>query len=191
MAAVLEKACLCEHLANSALMALGIEKPASIPTVVCPGPNLAWFNRRYTLKEMVDHIYGRGASLTSSRRPHMFAQEFILSVDQFEQLVNNFEGSPAEYKRLEGYKDNLEKEAVNCGKIAAAATCPGENLESIRPCLDVQLERLRRLWNGVLRSNKVRHIDELKTVELSGPTDNTISPTKPAASLPDHPAACA
>jgi hypothetical protein len=195
-AGVLEKACLCEHLANSALMALGIAKPASLPTVVCPGPNLAWFDRRYTLKEMIDHIYGRGVSLVSSERPHMFAQEFVLSVDQFEQLAVAFDGNPAEFKRLEGYKKNLEEEAKNCGKIAAAAPCPGENLESIMPCIQLQTARLQRLWDNVLQVNKVRHIDALKTAAPSNPSGESSGVTEVAlggavASFPDHPAACA
>lgn len=37
---VYKKACLCEHLANGALINLGIIK-ASEPSTVCPGPNLA------------------------------------------------------------------------------------------------------------------------------------------------------
>jgi hypothetical protein len=190
LATVLEKECLCQHLANSALMALGIAKPASIPTVVCPGPNLAWFNRLYTLKEMIDHIYGRGTSLVSAKRPHMFAQEFVLSVDQFEQLVTAFTGSPAEFKRLEEYKNNLEKEAENCGQIAASAPYPGENLESIMPCVRLQLERLERLWGKVLQKKKIRHIDGLKTTEVSSPAGKSSGLSK-ATSFSDHPAACA
>jgi hypothetical protein len=195
--AVLEKACLCEHLANSALMALGIAKPASIPTVVCPGPNLAWFNRLYSLKEMIDHIYGRGKSLVASERPHMLAQEFVLSVDQFEQLVAAFDGSSAEFKRLEGYKDNLEKEAESCGQIAGTSPYSGENLDSIMPCIRLQLERLQRLWDEALQMKKVRHIDDLKTAPLSNlPGDSpglskVTTPEKQAASFPGQPAACA
>jgi len=194
--AILEKTCLCEHLANSALMALGIAKPASIPTVVCPGPNLAWFNRLYTLKEMIDHIYDRGTSLVSAERPHMFAQEFVLSVDQFEQLVVAFDGCPAELKRLEGYKDNLEKEAENCRQIAEAPPYPGENLESIVPCIQLQMERLHRLWKRVLQRNTVQFVDDLKTATLSGPAGESpgISKVttlgKQAESFSGQPAAC-
>ena len=159
---VLEKTCLCEHLGNSALIRLGIAGPTDSPTVVCPGPNLAWFNRFYTLKEMVDHIYGRGKALVPSERPHMFAQEYVLSVDQFEQLVAAFDGSPTELKRLEEYKGNLEKEADNCRKIATAIPYPGENLGSIPPCIQTQQARLRRLWDIVLQKKKIRYIDELK-----------------------------
>jgi hypothetical protein len=160
--ALIEKTCLCEHLGNSALIRLGIASPADSPTVVCPGPNLAWFNRFYSLKEMVDHMYGKGASLVSSERPHMFAQEYILSVDRFEQLAAAFDGSPTEMKRLEEYKNNLDKESDNCRQIAAAIPYPGENLESIMPCVDAQQERLMHIWHIVLNKKKIRHIDELK-----------------------------
>jgi len=160
--AVLEKTCLCDHLGNSALIALGIAKPASLPTVVCPGPNLAWFNRLYSLKEMVDHIYGRGPDLVSSGRPHMLAQEFALSVEHFKQLIDGFDGSPSELKRLEDYKKNLETEADNCLKLAAEKPYPGENLGSIIPCVEAQRMRFRQLWHNIFQQNKLRHIDEWK-----------------------------
>ena len=162
MGAVLEKTCLCDHLGNSALIALGIVKPASVPTVICPGPNLAWFNRLYSLKEMVNHIYGRGCSLVAPERPHMFAQEFTLSVDYFEQQVTAFDGSPAELKRLKEYMDNLEKEAATCLEIAGGVPYSGENLESIMPCILSQQERLGCLWQKVLQKKKIHNIDELK-----------------------------
>ncbi|HBX65952.1 MAG TPA: hypothetical protein DEG32_07245, partial [Balneolaceae bacterium] len=70
---VLEKACLCDHLGNGALITLGVLKPNRAPQAICPGPNIAWFNRKYSLREMVDHIYGKSASLVPEERPHMFA----------------------------------------------------------------------------------------------------------------------
>src|SRR5699024_1601864 len=90
---VLEKACLCDHLANGALIALGIYKEKHAPQAICPGPNIAWFNREYSLREMIDHIYGRGESLIPAERPHMFGNEIKLYVDYFEQLVEKSEGS--------------------------------------------------------------------------------------------------
>jgi hypothetical protein len=127
----------------------------------------------------------------------MLAQEYILSVDQFEQLVTGFDGSPAEFKRLEGYKDNLEKEADSCRQIAATTPCPGENLASIMPCIKLQLVRLQRLWGDVVQKDKVRHIDDLKASTRSRQADKSPSlseipsPGKPAAAFPDPPAACA
>ena len=104
----------------------------------------------------------RGLLWFLSERPHMFAQEYILSVDRFEQLAAAFDGSPTEMKRLEEYKNNLDKESDNCRQIAAAIPYPGENLESIMPCVDAQQERLMHIWHIVLNKKKIRHIDELK-----------------------------
>ena len=163
--AVLERTCLCDHLGNSALMNLGIARMGSLPTVVCPGPNLAWFDRIYSLREMVDHVYGRGKSLVPAERPHMLAHEFVMSVDQFEQLAEAFDGSPAEFKRLEEYRENLGKEADLCRSIAEAVPYPGENLASIPPCIDAQQERLETLWRRALKRQKVQHIETLKAEE--------------------------
>ncbi len=185
--AVLEKTCICDHLGNSALIALGIAPPASLPTVVCPGPNLAWFNRLYSLKEMVDHIYGRGVSLVSPGRPHMFAQEYILSVDHFEQLVAVFSGTPAELKRLEEYRENLEVEAENCRRMAAGKSYADENLDSIMPCIQQQRERLLRLWQDLLQRKNICHIEELK----SASTHKASVSAEPDLEYPGVSAVCA
>ena len=84
-AAVVKKTCICTHLGNGILIKLGSEIQTVAPPAVCPGPNLAWFDRLYTLKEMVDHIHGRGPSLVPQERPHMFAQELVINVDYFEE----------------------------------------------------------------------------------------------------------
>jgi hypothetical protein len=41
----------------------------------CPGPNLAYFDKVASLKEMVDHIYGRANILREKNRPHLFVNE--------------------------------------------------------------------------------------------------------------------
>lgn len=188
-AAALEKTCLCEHLGNSALMALGIAKPASMPTVVCPGPNLAWFDRLYSLKEMVDHIYGRGSSLVSDGRPHMFAQEYIVSVDHFEKMAAAFDGSPAEFKRLEEYRNNLEKEADCCRRIAASAPYPEEKLETILPCIEKQQERLQQLWCEIMHRKAIRLVDE--AVAVSDPAGAEAPSNTRKVGYSDITAACA
>ena len=59
---------------NSALIALGLEK-STAPVAICPGPNIAYFNRLYTLAEMTDYIYGRRNDLAAKNRPPIFEQE--------------------------------------------------------------------------------------------------------------------
>lgn len=142
---VTEKACLCEHLSNSALIALGLAKEDESPQAICPGPNIAWFDRYYTLEEMVDHIYGRGPDLLSSERPHMFANEIVMYVDYFEKQIENCSCSPKEISRLHEYKDNLEQGMDFCLNLAEARAYPGENLASISDCVKKQRARLRSL----------------------------------------------
>ncbi|HSQ42215.1 MAG TPA: hypothetical protein VLM37_08060, partial [Fibrobacteraceae bacterium] len=91
---VLEKSCICDHLGNSTLIALGEARDGwSAPQAICPGPNVAWFNRTYSLEEMVDHIYARRPSLVPPERPHMFVKELAMTVDWFEKQVAQSEAS--------------------------------------------------------------------------------------------------
>ena len=54
---VVVKSCICDHLGSGSLIALKIADEQNTPQSICPGPNIEWFNKFYTLKEMVDHIY--------------------------------------------------------------------------------------------------------------------------------------
>src|ERR1035437_10572735 len=103
------KVCLCVHLANGALSALNIiNEGKTVPKAVCPGPNIAFFDREYSLTEMVDHIYGRGKSLVSQDRPHMFSQEVELYVTYFEKLLKTMELNEAGLSYLKTFLANLE-----------------------------------------------------------------------------------
>ncbi|MDY6952503.1 MAG: hypothetical protein SWE60_13410, partial [Thermodesulfobacteriota bacterium] len=140
---VVAKTCICDHLGNGALIALGMAKETTAPPLVCPGPNIAWYNRTYSLKEMVDHIYGRGPSLVPAERPHMFAAEIVMYVDYFEQQVASCSCSPRELKTLEEFNQNLERGMDFCLAEALKPPYPGENLASIAPCVERQRIRLR------------------------------------------------
>ncbi len=57
---VCEKACICRNLGEGVLLKYGIPDEKKVLTpAVCPGPNLAYFSKICSLKEMIDHIYGR------------------------------------------------------------------------------------------------------------------------------------
>ncbi|HTP79239.1 MAG TPA: hypothetical protein VMM57_02420 [Bacteroidota bacterium] len=146
---VVEKACICDHLGNGALIALGIAMEKNAPQAICPGPNIAWFNRLYTLKEMVDHIYGRGPSLVPAERPHMFAKEVVMYVDYFEKLVARSNGSQKDFKTLKEFRDNLEEGMKYCLEIGSAEAYEDENLSSIAPCVMEQRERLSSIYRNV------------------------------------------
>jgi hypothetical protein len=144
---VVQKTCVCEHLGNGALIALGMADEVAAPPLVCPGPNIAWFKTTYTLREMVDHIYGRGPCLVPTERPHMFAAEIVMYVDHFERQVASCSCSARELKTLEEFKQNLESGMNFCLAEALKPPYPGENLASIAPCVETQRVRLR----GIVR----------------------------------------
>lgn len=141
---VLDKACLCDHLGNGALISLGILKEHRAPQAICPGPNIAWFNRQYSLLEMTDHIYGR-LNLVPDERPHMFAKEMIMYVDYLEELIDQAKDTAADMKSLTRFKNNLEKGMQYCEEIARSESYEGENLRSILTTVEEQQARLRNL----------------------------------------------
>lgn len=141
-ASVLAKACICDHLGNGALIELGAS--AALPVAVCPGPNLAWFDRDYRLEEMVDHIYGR-ACLTPAARPHHLAAELSLSVDHFARLAERDDGREAGRRSLEDMLANLEAGMGHLLELAEREPLPGENLESLRAAVAEQRPRLAAL----------------------------------------------
>lgn len=140
------KVCLCDHLANGALIKLGISPKAKSPQSICPGPNIVWFNRQYSLQEMTDHIYGRGESLVSADRPHMFCQEIELYVNYFENLIKTIGTSEAEIKYLEIFKENLENGIEYILKISEGTAYPNENLNSIPAFVLEQQNRLKLIY---------------------------------------------
>jgi len=146
---VLEKACLCDHLGNGALIDLGILEERRAPQAICPGPNIAWFDRTYTLREMTDHIYGRRESLVPTERPHMFAKEMTMYVDYLEDLVEQSESGNGDIKKLTRFRENLEEGMDYCLEIARSEPYEDENLDSVTRTVAEQRERLRCLFPEV------------------------------------------
>jgi len=145
---VLAKTCLCEHLGNGALISLGIAPVERSPQAICPGPNLAWFNRYYSLEEMVDQIYGRGKELLSRDRPHMFAKEIQLYVDYFRTLIDKAWNNPREHKALHTFYENMQKGLEYCKTIARSIAFKGENLASLSKAVEKQGQRLEEFYQS-------------------------------------------
>lgn len=88
---VTEKVCLCEGLCASIYIKDKILKPKeSMAVSICPGPNLAYFSKKYSLKEMVDHIYGKTNLLEGVNRPNLFVKELGLYIDYLKKELQNF-----------------------------------------------------------------------------------------------------
>ncbi len=79
---IVEKTCLCLGLAAPGLLVNDVDiRKGDEGALVCPGPNLAYFSKIMSLKEMVDHIYGRANVISRTDRPHMFVKELFLYID--------------------------------------------------------------------------------------------------------------
>ena len=143
---VLAKTCLCTNLGTGSLIRLGIMKPSYGRQAICPGPNIAWFDREYTLDEMVDHIYGRSKSLVTNERPHMFAKELVMYVDYLKELSEQIGDDEQEWKKLTKMRRNLDKGMDVCLEISEDQPYPGENLESLWRTVQIQRERLDEIF---------------------------------------------
>jgi len=142
---VMEKTCLCTNLGTGSLIRLGIMKPSYGRQAICPGPNIAWFNRSYILDEMVDHIYGRTKSLVPEERPHMFAKELEMYVDYMETLMQQIDPESPEMRKMTKMKKNLDEGMEFCLKIAEQKPYEDENLASIKTAVERSRQRLNHL----------------------------------------------
>jgi len=87
---VVEKSCLCVGLGTPALLVNNLDTKVEGPGVsVCPGPNMAYFSETWSLKEMVDHIYGRINIIKRNDRPHVFVKELQLYLDYFKNKIDD------------------------------------------------------------------------------------------------------
>ncbi|MEO6520824.1 MAG: hypothetical protein ABIN91_04040 [Mucilaginibacter sp.] len=108
---IVEKVCLCEGLCASAYIKNDMIRPRESKAVtICPGPNLAYFSRIYTLDEMVKHIYGQLNLLADVARPNIFINELNLYIDYLKKDISvymkNLNEKKAKY--LMKFKDQLQ-----------------------------------------------------------------------------------
>jgi len=79
---IVEKSCICIGLGTSALLVNNLDtKVEGNGVSVCPGPNMAYFSKIMSLKEITDHIYGRSNMITRTDRPNMFIKELKIYID--------------------------------------------------------------------------------------------------------------
>jgi hypothetical protein len=110
--AVIAKACLCNDLGGAAVLSHDLAEPKDLPSppAICPGPNLAYFSRPYSLQEMVDHIYGRKNILSDDEtRPNMFITELNMYIDYLNMEIEQSLPSPNDQrvKYFNEFKENL------------------------------------------------------------------------------------
>jgi hypothetical protein len=110
--AIVEKSCLCMGLGAATEQTHHIETKLPAKGVsVCPGPNLAYFSKIMSLKEITDHIYGRMDVLVEKTRPHMFLKEINLYADYLKDKIEEAQGdlNKRQEKYLLSFSENLKQ----------------------------------------------------------------------------------
>jgi hypothetical protein len=109
---IVDKACLCVGLGTSALINNGLDTRVEGRGVsICPGPNMAYFSKVVSLREMVDHIYGRANIIERTDRPHVFVKELGLYVDFLRKKIGEIQApvSESQAKYLTTFRNNLQQ----------------------------------------------------------------------------------
>lgn len=112
---IIDKSCICVGLGTSTLLVNKLDTELEGEGVsICPGPNMAYFSKLTSLKEMVDHIYGRSNIITRTDRPNMFTKELSMYIDHLKNKIEETKASMTDKqeKYLLTFADNL-KEGIN------------------------------------------------------------------------------
>jgi hypothetical protein len=107
---ITEKACLCVGLANASYLENDIKiKGQEQGVVICPGPNMAYFDKEVSLSEMVRHIYGNATVMTDANRPNLFVKELKMYIDYLRNEITETTAdlTAAQIKKWNAFKNNM------------------------------------------------------------------------------------
>lgn len=139
IAAITEKSCICVGLGTSALIANDLSFESEGPGVsVCPGPNMAYFDKQASLKEMTGHIYGRNNLISRSDRPSVFLKELEIYINYFFEKLKPQEENDSRIKA--GNEKFLKAIADSISYYRDLYTRHSEQLDVV---LEDALDRLR------------------------------------------------
>ena len=108
---ITEKSCTCVGLGTSALLTYGLDtKTEGKGVSVCPGPNMAYFDKTVTLNEMIDHIYGKKNVISRNDRPNMYIKELTIYTDYLRDLIteNAMQPTDKQNKYILNFAANLK-----------------------------------------------------------------------------------
>ncbi len=109
-AKITEKSCLCVGLANASYLENDIKiKGQKQGVVICPGPNMAYFDKEVSLSQMMKHINGNTSVLSNRDRPNMFIKELKMYVDYLKNDIATISEdlSAKQVKKWNIFKNNL------------------------------------------------------------------------------------
>lgn len=109
---IVDKACLCMGLGEASMQVYNLDPSTTRKGVsICPGPNMAYFNRTMTLRDIADHIYGRINVIARKNRPQMFVKELQLYLSYLSNKIDEVQGVPTkqQQKYLNAFTRNLQE----------------------------------------------------------------------------------
>ncbi len=180
---VLAKSCICSDLGDTAFVLQDIPKEEGRFPAVCPGPNIAYYDRVVHLQEMIDHIYGRGALLNRPDRPHMFIKELWLNIDFLENLIADLNAGFGKSKEsdIEEFHVNLSEGIAYYRELVASLI---EETAAAREQIQEQLEacsaRLSEVLAALLPAEARRKTVALPVLQYVAPEEDV-----PAVDLSD------
>jgi hypothetical protein len=141
---VTEKICLCEGLCASAYVKNDLLKPKeSAAVAVCPGPNLAFFSKTYSLEEMVKHIYGQVNLLENVQRPNLFVNELNLYIEHLRKDL---------HIHLKGWTEKKEKYLIKFNQQLQSAISYYKNL--LPQITNETQEYLHKMYTELITAEK-------------------------------------
>ena len=109
---IVEKSCICVGLGTSTLLLNNSDtKKIGKGVSICPGPNMAYYSKVMSLKDITSHIYGRENMITRFDRPNMFIKELAIYIDYLQNKVADVKVSfdKKQQRYLKKFKRNLEE----------------------------------------------------------------------------------
>lgn len=153
---IIEKSCTCVGLGTSALLVHNLDTKVEGKGVsICPGPNMAYFSKIVSLKEITSHIYGKLNVIKRTDRPNMFINELNIYIDYLRKKIIEAEFNTAtkQGKYLTTFVNNLNEgvtyyaQLVGTSKIYSKATSLGflKDLEVSKKMLCQLTEKISEL----------------------------------------------
>ncbi len=138
---ITEKTCTCVGLGTSALLAYNLDtKVEGTGVSICPGPNMAYYSKIMSLKNMTDHIYGRDNMITRTDRPNMFIKELQIYIDYLKNKLEEVKKSmnKKEEKYLLTFTNNMKEGVLYYQKMFSNIT---NTFEDIKQSVLKELEK--------------------------------------------------
>ena len=108
---IVEKTCTCVGLGTSSLLAYNLDTKVEGKGVsICPGPNMAYYSKVMSLKDITDHIYGRFNVITRTDRPNIFIKELHIYIDYLKNKLEEAKESMSkkQEKHLHTFTNNMK-----------------------------------------------------------------------------------